>query len=394
MLGVSVYPDLSGMDEIEAYLRAASSHGFGRVFASLFSVPGGAQEILSLFSRLIGAAHSLGMQVSLDVNGSCLRRLGAAPEDLSVFHEIGCDILRMDVPMGMKEMLSLIANPYGIKIEMNASLGEGGERLIADLLRNGADPSRLLLCHNFYPQRYTGMRWKKFQETNRRLRKTQVPIGAFITSQAEHTHGVWEARDGRCTVERHRDLPADLQCRELLATGCVDDVMIGNAFATETELRRLEEAAAPVRDRPDNPMHGILRQFGAPGDMQTDRSSVPKKLRICMEDATDLEREILFSFYPHMDVGDSSEWIWRSRMPRMVYADRDIPARSEPDEWFQRGDVLIVNDRYPHYAGEVQIALLPIRNDGTRNRVGRLDNLEMEMLDLIGERDVVVFLPQ
>ena len=106
-----------------------------------------------------------------------------------------------------------------------------------------------------------------------------------------------------------------------------------------------------------------------------------------------MEREILFDFYPHIDFGDSSEWIWRTRMERIVFADEAIVPRRHVGATFERGDVVIVNDNYKHYAGEVQVVLSPIVDDGTRNLVARVDAEEMDMFDLIGDGDAVVFLP-
>jgi hypothetical protein len=92
-------------------------------------------------------------------------------------------------------------------------------------------------------------------------------------------------------------------------------------------------------------------------------------------------------------MGDSSEWIWRTRMPRMFYQDQVIAPRRYPEAEFPVGSVVIVNDNYKHYAGEVQVVLEPIVNDGTRNLVARIDREEMTMFDVIGDNDLVVFLP-
>lgn len=39
-LGVSVYPEQESLQQIDEYLKLASSHGFTKVFTSMFSVPG------------------------------------------------------------------------------------------------------------------------------------------------------------------------------------------------------------------------------------------------------------------------------------------------------------------------------------------------------------------
>lgn len=389
--GISVYPDLSPLEDIKAYMALAARYGCSRVFSSMFSVEGSEQEILGYFKEFIDAAHSVGLQVSLDVNGPCLERFGASPADLTVFHELGCDILRLDTPLSTEGYLQFLANPYGIRLELNASLGERGEKRIFELIERGGDPQKLLLCHNFYPQRYTGMKWEKFKAANRRLVKTGIPIAAFVSSHAQNTHGVWGAVAGLPTVERHRDLPMELQARELLATGNIDFVLIGNAYASEEEFKALQEVFRPVAPPMDGRLAAIMKAMGVATGMTA--PALPKKLRIKLApDITPAERRVLFEFYPHVDVGDSSEWIWRSRMPRFVYREEAFPPRPHEGEVFQTGDVVMVNDSYKHYAAEVQIVLKPILNDGTRNLVGRLASRELELLSLIQDGDTVVFL--
>lgn len=57
------------------------------------------------------------------------------------------------------------------------------------------------------------------------------------------------------------------------------------------------------------------------------------------------------------------------------------------------GDVIIVNDNYKHYAGEVQVVMEPMANDGIRNLVGRISPDEMYVLEAVTDGDTVVFVP-
>ena len=392
-LGVSVYPDIRPLDEIAEYLRLASRYGFTRVFTSMFSVEGTNEEVLAYFRDLDAIAHECGMEVSLDINPACMKRLGATPSDLSVFAEIKADILRMDGAYGEDDNYEMLCNPYGMKIEYNASSLDPAA--IEALVARGVDKNRILACHNFYPQRYTGFRWDKFREVNTRLSKLGIRIGAFISSQAPNTHGVWDATCGLPTVERLRFYPADLQARIMAATGNVTDILFGNAYASDEELAAVAEAVAevnpePTREKARKVAADLIDSLKVAGKGDI----VQKKVRIePLFDISDLEREILFDFYPHIDFGDSSEWIWRTRIERIVFSDETIAPRRHVGDTFERGDVVIVNDNYKHYAGEVQVVLEPIADDGTRNLVARVDAEEMEMFDLIGDGDAVVFLP-
>lgn len=388
VLGVSVYPDIRPLDEIAEYLHLASRYGFTRVFTSMFSVEGTPEEVLAYFRDLDAVAHECGMEISLDINPECMERLGATPADLSVFDEIKADILRMDGAYGEDDNVVMLNNPYGMKIEYNASALT--PETIESLVARGVDKNRILACHNFYPQRYTGFRWDKYREVNARLTKLGIRIGAFVASQAPDTHGVWDATCGLPTVERTRDYPADLAARIIAAAGATD-VFFGNAYASEEELAAVAEALTPVKPRYVRPnQEKVVSGWFDP------ESVLPNQRKVRVEplyDITPVEREILFDFFPHLDMGDSSEWIWRTRMPRLFYQDETIAPRRYPLDHFQPGDVVIVNDNYKHYAGEVQVVLEPIVNDGTRNLVARVDHEEMTMFDTIGDYDLVVFLP-
>lgn len=388
-LGISVYPDLRSLQEIEAYFQLASRYGVTRVFSSMFSVEGSKEEVFDYFQQLIEAAHRYQLKVSLDVNPMCFEKMEASPEDLSVFDQLHVDILRMDLSYGPVLDAKLVQNPYGIVIEFNNSV-----EIVQGLLDQGVDPSSFLVCHNFYPQRYTAMKWNTFIEKNKEIKacSSSVRIGAFISSNVEDSHGVWGAENGLPTVERLRFLPIDLQARMLLATGHVDDLLIGNAFASESEFQSLQEVLSEPEVSLDSldPVLQMLVQYGI-----VDLTKPLKKLRLCLEEEiTTSEREALFDFYPHLDMGDSSEWIWRTRISRFKYSQpsETIPYRSYDKEMFAVGDVVIVNDRYKHYAGEIQIVKKPIVNDGTRNLLGHIDEEEYQMVELIEDGDLVQFL--
>lgn len=388
-LGISVYPDLKPLDEIEKYFELASKYGASRVFSSMFSVEGTKEEVLEYFRNLIVAAHKNNLKVSLDVNPMCFEKMGATPEDLSVFKSIDVDILRMDMSYGPELDAKLVSNPYDITIEFNNS-----PVIVKGLMDKGVDPKKFLVCHNFYPQRYTAMKWEKFVAKNKELKacSRDLRIGAFISSTAEGTHGVWGAACGLPTVERLRMLPIDLQTRLMLATGDVDDVLIGNAFASEEEFQRLHDVLTDTEINNTNfdPTLDMLIKHGI---ISLDRPV--KQLRVTLdEDATEKEKEVLFDFFPHLEMGDSSEWIWRTRISRFKYSqpNETITPRHYDDEMFKVGDVVIVNDNYKHYAGEIQIVKIPIVNDGTRNRIGHLGDDEYQMMELINDGDIVKFL--
>ncbi len=378
-MGISVYPDLSPFEEIRDYLALAGRYGAKRVFSSMFSVEGSKEEIFGYFKKLIDEAHKYGMEVSLDVNTRFLEDMGVTPDNVKDFADIGCDIIRMDEAYGDERDAVMINNPYGIRIEYNASTVAP---MIERLLRDGADPKRILACHNFYPQPWTGMPWEKFKKVNQDIKNIgDIRIGAFISSNAPDTNGVWDAHYGLPTVERLRKYPADLQARLMLATGNVDDVLFGNYYASEDEFRAVHDVLHP------EPVRNLV-----PGYVPDEKLRSPKTIKVQIApEATEAERKSILEFAPHADQGDSSEWIWRSRLPRVYFKGTDFPPRDPGKKMFERGDIVVVNDNYKHYAGEVHIVLEPMENDGLRNLAGRVSGPELDMIDLLRPNDVIVF---
>lgn len=383
--GISVYPDIESMDEIRSYFALASKYGATKVFSSMFSVEGTKEEVLDYFREFIKIAHQYSIKVVLDLNPPFLKKMGVTYDDVSLMHDIGCDVMRMDMPFGAEKDLVLVNNPYNISIMFNASGNFASE--LAYFEEHGVPKERVLLGHNFYPQPYTGLKWKDFLETNAILKKYGYPVQAFISSLNPKATGVWDADYGLPTVERLRKLPIDTQARIIEATGNVDMAWIGNAFATEEEMESLIEVQKDVRPIEQSPVYEMFKVYGWDN---RDRSE-DRKLRVVVDsEVTDTEKYQLFDVFPQLDMGDSSEWIWRSRTGRMVQP--DIPFRKCEKDMFEVGDVLIVNNNYQHYAGEIQIVRIPFENDGQRNYLGHLAKGEELILEVLKNNDEVTFL--
>ena len=386
-LGVSVYPDLRPIEEIEEYLHLASKYGFTRVFSSMFSVEGTAEEVLAYFKKLDTIAHECGMKVSLDVNPECLDKIGVTPDDIHVMNDIGCDIIRMDGSYGDEGDIKIINNPYGIMIEFNASLPI---EIIQNLVNKGANKERMLTCHNFYPQRLTGVKWNRYLATNKVIRENGMRIGAFIASHNKPTHGVWDSQDGLPTVEMIRDLPVDLEARLLIAGGATD-VFFGNAYASEEELKAVSQIVKGLGSVDDS-LKGEFK--GYMPDEMIDNIDI-KKIKVKLDkDITPLEKEDLLTYVPLIDMGDSSEWIWRCRGPRVKYKNCDFPPRKVDKEYFEVGDVVTINDNYRHYHGEIQVCLIPFKNDGQRNLLGHINEQEMKIFDCVKDGDMLIFVEE
>lgn len=335
ILGVSLYPEQESIEEIENYLTMASRYGFTKIFTSMFSVPGTKKEVFDYFKNFCNLAHKHGMKVSGDCNTAFFKKMGASESDISIFKEMGIDIIRMDLPYFDQRDVTLINNPYNITIELSSCMIQA----VRMALENGANPKNFSTCHNFYPERYTASDLESIRSINKGLATLGIPSAVFISSNEDNTHGPWPVHDGLPTVEDHRWIPAELQVRHWIAVGDVDEIIFGNAFASEEEFK-------------------VILDDGV----------------------TDLEKEILFDNMYHQ-CGETPYYMIRSRWTRMFYGKKNIPERKIDEEYYHRGDVVIVNDNLAHYRGEVQIVLKDMMVDGQRNRIGHIPEADHILLN-------------
>lgn len=370
-LGISVYPDKSPREEVYAYMEKAAKLGYSRIFTCFLSIPEDKREsYIGEFKEFMTKAHELGFEVAADTNPQVFDIIGATPGNLKPFADLGLDIIRMDGNFGTQGDIQLTRNPYNIKIEFNASMDMGVELLI----NNGGNKDQMIMCHNFFPERYTGLDFDLFMDYNRYWKDLNLHTAAFVSSNNENTIGPWEVFCGLPTVEIMRGLPIDLQARYLLATGDIDDVLIGNYPASDEEL----EALANV-------------------NLQAIEIKVDEE-----EGISDNEKMIMYDYAPHWDRYDHSSFMLRSSMPRVwfkaqksvqdgsiataadkVIESQSIPYRDPGKPFFTRGDVLIVNDNLAHYRGELEIVLTEIPNDGERNLVATIKPEELMLLEFI-----------
>lgn len=344
-LGISVYPNHSSVSDIKKYMRLAASYNFKRVFTCLLSVEEGKEKIVEAFTETIMYAKSLGLEVVADVSPKVFGELGISYEDLSFFKEIGADGIRLDMGFTGNEESIMTFNPQDLLIELNIS---SGTRYLENILSYQAIRDHLLGCHNFYPHRYTGLSYEHFIETTKIYKEQGIHTAAFVNSPSASI-GPWPVEEGLCTLEMHRDWPITTQAKHLWATDLIDDVIIANAFASEAELKALSEID-------------------------------PYKLTfdcVIEEETPVTERTIIFDEF-HFNRGDVSDYVVRSTQSRVKYKDHSFDPFHTVD--MNTGDIIIETSLYAHYAGELQIALLPMENSGKSNVVGKITEADCILL--------------
>ena len=349
-LGLSIYPEKSTKEEIMTYLEKASQYGFTRIFSCLLSVKKSPAEIKAEFLEMNRYARTLGYEVIVDVSPSVFKELGISYQDLSFFHEIEADGIRLDQGFtGLEESL-MTFNPFDLKIEVNMS---NNTHTIDTIMDYAPNPYNLIACHNFYPHVYSGLSLEHFKQCTRRFKQYGLRTAAFITSQEEGSFGPWPVTDGLPTLELHRDKNMAAQAKHLIAMGEIDDIIISNCFPSEEELQSVSK------------MRKDMVSFNV--TLHPELPEIMKK--IVLEEM-------------HFNRGDVSENYLRSTQSRVKFAGREFVLFNAP-EMIRRGDLVIESSLYGHYAGELQIALSDMKNSGKSNVVGRLDEDEIFILDAI-----------
>lgn len=347
-IGISLYPDHSDFAANQDYLQRAAKAGFSRIFMSMLEVSEGKDQVTHKYQALIGEAKQLGFEVILDVAPNIFEALGISYDDLSYFALLGADGIRLDQGFDGKKEAMLTYNPQHLAIELNMS---NDVAYLDNILSYQANVPFLYGCHNFYPQEGTGLPYDFFASATSRFKRQGVRTAAFITSQSG-TLGPWSVNDGLPTLEAHRHLPLVVQAKHLFATGLIDDVIIGNAYASQEELTALG---------------------------QLDRYQTHFQLTM-LPSASAVEREIVLA-NQHFRRGDITDRMIRSTEVRKQYADRANPAHDNTGE-FQRGDVVVGNDDFGKYKKELQVVLTPHR-DPRKNKVGAIAPAELMLLDFI-----------
>lgn len=347
-LGVSIYPDHSDFEQDKKYLTEAASLGFSRIFMSMLEVSEGKEVVANKFKKIIALGKSLGFEIILDIAPAIFNDLKISYDDLTFFHELGADGIRLDVGFDGNKEAMLTYNPFDLKIELNMS---NDVAYLENILTHQANKPFLYGCHNFYPQRGTALPYDFFVSSSQRFKRQGLRTAAFVNSQTGQI-GPWDINDGLPTLEDHRDLPIEVQTKHFFATGLIDDVIIGNAYASQEELKAM---AAVNRYQ-----------------LELSVDFVPA--------VNEVEKEIVTN-NQHFRRGDITSQVVRSTEVRKKYINEANVAHDHQGT-FQRGDIVIGNDQFGKYKNELQLVLEP-HQDERKNLVGRIRQEEVFLLDFI-----------
>ncbi|MCX5773646.1 MAG: MupG family TIM beta-alpha barrel fold protein [Fusobacteria bacterium] len=341
-LGISVYPQYETIEKWKDYISQAAKLGFSHIFTCLLSLENEA-DILK-FKSIMRHARTLGFTVLADVSPSVLHRYNLTYKELKFFEELGVTGIRLDEGFSGFEESIMSCNPYGLTVDINLS---GGSKVIERLLEFQPNLSQISVTHNFYPMPYSGLSREHALQTLKTAKKNGISTSVFVNAKSAK-YGPWPLSNGLCTLEMHRDLDIMTQVKDWFNTNLVDTVIIANAFASSEELESVSIVSK-----------GIL------------------ELRLECEKLPKIYEKILFEEL-HFHRGDISEYLIRSTQSRVKYKGENFPLINVRD--IEVGDVLIHSSENSRYAGEMNIALKPMKNSGAISIVGNIASEELFLL--------------
>lgn len=322
MLGISVYPYKEDINKTKEYIERAAKYGYQRLFTNLLQIEENEKEkVVSEMKEIILHARSFGMEVILDVNPGVFDQLNISYNDLTFFKDMGATGIRLDSTFdGLVESL-LTFDDTNLDLEINIS---NDTAYLDNILTYEPLKKKIIGCHNFYPQRYTGLDYDYFVKCSRKFKNMGLRTAAFVNSH-NADHGPHVFADGLCTLEMHRDMDIVTQAKHLVALGTIDDIIIANAYASEDELKRLSE----------------VRQDQIVFDVVFDKDVTAEEKKIVLENQ-------------HFNRGDISSYMIRSTFVKLAYRDKSIPQNCLKDK-VSFGDITIGNDTFGQYKGELNI---------------------------------------
>jgi len=351
MLGISVYPYKENIQDSLNYVKKAASFGFKRVFTNILEIENQDKEdLLSSMKEVIQYARRQSMEVMLDVNPTVFEQLNISYHNLSFFKKMGATAIRLDSSFdGFVESLMTFDN-NNLDIEINIS---NDTAYLENVLSYAPQKKKIIGCHNFYPQRFTGLDDSYFKKCSEKYKSMGLRTAAFINSHYGD-HGPHPFCDGLCTLEMHRDMKIVTQAKHLIAIGSIDDIIIANAFASDQEL----EAISLV-----NQNQIVLDVVFNPNVSEEEKKLV-------------LDNQ-------HFNRGDISSYMIRSTYVKTQYKNTSIPVNCTSDSLYY-GDITIGNDTFGQYRGELNIVTKEMSDPKhNKNVVGKVADDEQFLISYI-----------
>lgn len=343
MIGISLYNGMnSTLEENLRFMELASSYGIRKIFTS-FHIPESDNRVFEETKEILRKSQELEMEVIVDISKGYMDKID--------IEKYSIHALRLDFGFTIEEVANL-SNVLPFKVQLNASTVS--EDYLKLLMKLKADFNNIEVCHNYYPRKDTGISYELMVKRNMVFKSYDMNVMAFIPSQVGKRGPIYE---GLPTVEAHRYINPIISAQHLLS-GYVDEVLIGDPFASKEELENLSK-------------------------IKRDITVIPIKL---LDDLSLAEEEILTGV--HTNRMDPGEFVIRSQEARLKKKSDIIPRNTIKRSKYC---VTIDNKNYLRYEGELQIIKKDMNIDERVNVIGDCSDAGL-LIDLVKPGDRFEFL--
>lgn len=351
VLGISVYLKdyLEDSISVEQYLESAAELGYTEVFTSIH-LP---EDDFSRTTQAIGEFSKIvthkGMNLAVDCSFHELQKI---KDNLSLkvnLQHSRIAFLRLDFGFQPHDLQYITQELHIHGLMLNASTMNRSEidKVVTEL-RGFSEELTLKACHNFYPRPETGLGVDFFLQQSTWFKNEGINVIACVPS---HNKPRGPLHLGLPTLERHRNASMQWAAQELIATDVVDEILIGDPFASNQELIDLQQAAASPAL--------VLNIIEEPGLSEVEKTIMYGTTHVARPDLSDL---VIRSNTSREMASQGKKLVAREPKLRTTYC------------------VTIDNEKYGRYSGELQIVRQELPGDERVNVVGKIVPQDTDLL--------------
>lgn len=332
--GISLYLSTDIQKNIEV-INKASMSGVKFAFTSLNILEENNIDKSDRLYKLIELCSSNDINLIVDINEYT---------NSNIFSNLKNVYLRIDDGYSLDEIYELSKKNM---IVLNASTITKND--LKYLKNKGIDFNNVLALHNYYPKKYTGIGEKYFLEQNEKYNEFGIKTMAFVAGDLKRG----PVFEGLPTLENTREKRFVTSVLKLISLK-TDIVLVGDIDLSDKNWEYFKYIAKGI---------------------------VPIRIIDNVLNDTVFENRI-----------DYSEYLIRSKIPKSIgktrkefkeYIQKNLKDVKKENGEIKKGDILLSNEKYLRYEGELEIALKNLGLDEKRDIVSRVYDEDIELLDYI-----------
>ena len=332
--GISLYLSTDIQKNIEV-INKASMSGVKFAFTSLNILEENNIDKSDKLYKLIELCSSNDVNLIVDINEYT---------NSNIFSNLKNVYLRIDDGYSLDEIYELSKKNM---IVLNASTITKND--LKYLKNKGIDFNNVLALHNYYPKKYTGIGEKYFLEQNEKYNEFGIKTMAFVAGDLKRG----PVFEGLPTLENTREKSFVTSVLKLISLK-TDIVLVGDIDLSDENweyFKYISKGIVPIRII-DNVLNDTVFENRIDYSEYLIRSKIPKS-------------------------------IGKTRKEFKEYIQKNLKDVKKENGEIKKGDILLSNENYLRYEGELEIALKNLGLDEKRDIVSRVYDEDIELLDYI-----------